>query len=168
MGQPLLCSDPFWGGGLMVEHIAQCLLVDLAVQLGKMLRKLDALWADALAVLTVAAARDAALFHQRVEALRCIELSKRVHIEEERLRRRRRSNKVGLRSNIWARLEAAAAGHAVRQLIAGLSRVWILNWSVLDIPRTINLDPAMNAFEALEHNRAVNEKITNDGNVRAG
>ena len=70
MGQPLLCSDPFWGGGLMVEHIAQCLLVDLAVQLGKMLRKLDALWADALAVLTVAAARDAALFHQRVEALR--------------------------------------------------------------------------------------------------
>ena len=72
----------------MVKHIAQCLLVDIAVQLGKMLRELDALRARTLAVLTVATARDAALLHQRIEALRRIELSKRMEVEEERLRRR--------------------------------------------------------------------------------
>ena len=97
----------------MVEHIAQCLLVDLAVQLCKMLRELDALRADALAVLAVAAARDAALLHQRIETLRRIELSERMEVKEERLRRRCRSDKVGLRTDVRARLKAAAAGHAV-------------------------------------------------------
>ena len=54
----------------MVEHVAQRLLVDLAVQLSKMLRQLNAFRTDALTVLTVAATRDATLFHQRIEALR--------------------------------------------------------------------------------------------------
>ena len=97
----------------MVEHIAQCLLVDLAVQLCEMLRELDALRADALAVLAVAAARDAALLHQRVETLRRVELSERMEIEEKCLCRRCRSDEVGLRTNIRARLKAATAGHAV-------------------------------------------------------
>ena len=82
MGQPLLCSDSHAGNRLVVEHIAQCLLVDLAVQLCKMLRELDALRADAFAVLAVAAARDAALLHQRIEALRRVKLSERMEVKE--------------------------------------------------------------------------------------
>ena len=97
----------------MIEHIAQCLLVDLTVQLCKMLRELDALRADALTVLAVAAARDAALLHQRIQALRRVELSERMEVEEKRLCRRCRSDKVGLRTDVRARLKAAAAGHAV-------------------------------------------------------
>ena len=97
----------------MIEHIAQCLLVDLAIELCKMLRELDALRADTLTVLAVAAARDAALFHQRVETLRSVELSERMEVEEKRLCCRRRTDKVGLRTNIRARLKAAAARHAV-------------------------------------------------------
>ena len=160
---PSLCFDSVRGSKLVVEHIAQCLLVDLAVQLCKMLRELDALRADALAVLAVAAARDAALLHQRIEALRRIELSERMEVKEERLRRRCRSDEVRLRSDVRARLKAAPAGHAVRQLVAGLRCVRILDRRILVVPRTVDLDPAMDALEALEHNRAVDEEIADDG-----
>ena len=73
----------------MIEHIAQRLLVNLAVELGKMLRQLDALRAYALTVLAVAAAGDAALLHQRIETLRRIKLTERMEVEEECLRSRR-------------------------------------------------------------------------------
>ena len=78
----------------MVKHIAQCLLVNLAVELGEMLRELDALRAYTLTVLAVAAARDAALFHQRIETLRRIELSERMEVEEQGLCRRCRTDEV--------------------------------------------------------------------------
>ena len=152
-GQPLLTISNFCTGiELMVEHVAQRLLVDLAVQLSKMLRQLNAFRTDALAVLTVAAARDAALFHQCIETFRCIELSERMQIEQQRLCRRRGPDEIRLRSDIRTRLEAAAAGHAVRQLIASLSCIGILDRRILNVPCAVHLNPAVNALEALKHN----------------
>ena len=46
----------------MVEHVAQRLLVDLAVQLCKMLRELYSFLTDAISVLYVSAYFDANLF----------------------------------------------------------------------------------------------------------
>ena len=112
---------PSWDDGekfavvpfLVVKDIPQRLLVDVAVELCEVLRELDLLRAGLLTVLAVAAARDAALAHEGFEALRLVELSERMEVEEQRLHRRRRSDEVGLRADVRARLKAAAAGHAV-------------------------------------------------------
>ena len=98
---------------LVVEDIPQRLLVDIAVELCEVLRELDVFRACLLAVLTVAAARDAALAHEGFEARRGVELSERMQVEEQRLHRRRRADEVGLRTDVRACLKAAAARHAV-------------------------------------------------------
>ena len=68
--------------GSVIEDILQGLLVDIAVELCEIRRQLDVLRASFDTVLAVAATRDAALLHQCVQALRSVELSERMEVEE--------------------------------------------------------------------------------------
>ena len=107
---------------LLVEYVLQCLFVDIAVQLSEVGGQLDVLRADLNAVLAVAAAGDAAFAHQSIQAFFLVELSEGMQVEKIRLYRRGSADEVGLRSNVRAGLEAAAAGHAVGNLVSRLGR----------------------------------------------
>ena len=84
-----------------------------------------------------------------------------MQIEKICLNRRSWSNKVGLWTNIRASFQAAAASHAMRNLISSLCRIRILDRSILNFPAAINFNPAMNTFEAFKHNRTINQEIAN-------
>ena len=63
---------------LVVEDILQSLLIHIAVKLCEISRELDVFRASLYAVLAVAAAGDAAFFHQGVQTRRSIELPERM------------------------------------------------------------------------------------------
>ena len=146
----------------MIEDVSECLFVDIAVELCDIRRELDSLRASLDTVLAVSAARDAAFFHQDVQTLFFVVLTCRIDVEEVCLCERCRSDEVGLRSDVRASLEAAAARHAVRDFISRSSRVRVLARSLVNLPRTIDVDPALNTLQALEHNRTVNQKVSDD------
>ena len=50
----------------------------------------------------------------------------------------------------------------MRNLICRLCRIRILDWSILDFPGAINLDPALDTFETLKHNRTVDQQIADN------
>ena len=147
----------------MVEDIFQRLLVDIAVELCEIRRELDLFRAGLDAVLAVAAARNAALFHQCVQAHFLVVGAERIDVEKICLNRRSRTDEVGLRADVRTGFEAAAAGHAVTDLVCRLCRVRVLARCVRRFPAAVHIDPAMNALEAFEHDGAVDQKVTNDG-----
>ena len=122
---------------LMVEDVLQRLLIHIAVKLCEISRELDVLRAGLHAVLAVAAAGDAAFFHQGIEALGGIEFSQRMQVEKICLNRRGRADEVGLRANVGTCFHAAAAGHAVRNLVSRLCGVRVLNRCILNFPSQV-------------------------------
>ena len=50
----------------------------------------------------------------------------------------------------------------MRNLIGGLGRIRILDRRILDFPGSVHFHPALNALEALEHDGAVDQQVTDD------
>ena len=98
---------------LVVEDVLDCLDIDVPIELGEIGRQLDVLRAGANTVLAVSAACDSAFLHKCFETFRLVILAEGVDVEEIRLNDRRRADEIGLRTDIWASLHAAAAGHAM-------------------------------------------------------
>ena len=79
---------------LIIKDVFKRLNIYITIELCEVSGELDGLRADLYAVLRIAATGDAAFLHEGVESLRCIELSKRVKIEEISLDGRCRTNEV--------------------------------------------------------------------------
>src|SRR4029079_4541489 len=79
-------------------------------------RQGDVLRADLDAVLRVAAVDDAALLHQRVEALVRVHRAGGVRVEEDDLPDRRGADERALLVDLRTRVEAAAARHALGEV----------------------------------------------------
>jgi hypothetical protein len=145
---------------LLIENVLKSLLIYIAVQLCKISSQLNVLRTNLYAVLGVTAAGNTALAHKSLKTLLLVELSKWMEVEQVSLYRWRCTDEVGLRSNVRASLQAAATGHAVRNLICSGCSVRILDRSILNLPGTINLNPSLYALEGLEHYGTVNQEVT--------
>lgn len=147
---------------LVVKNVLDSLDVHVPVELGEVGRQLDVFRAGADAVLAVAAAGDAAFLHQCLQAFRLVVLAKRVDVEEIRLDDRGRADEVGLRADVRASFHAAAAGHAMGNLVGRGCRIRVLARRFVYFPRAVHVDPALYFLQAVKHHRAVDQKVADD------
>lgn len=111
---------PDRGLGLRADHdlsgkdVFDRLAHDLAANFGDGVGQRDVFGADFNAILGVAALLDAAIAHQRVQALFLQSFAGGMSVEEPHLRNGRRADEVGLVIELRAHFHAAAAGDTAR------------------------------------------------------
>src|SRR5690606_30284376 len=157
------------GGLLTLEELRHAVDRHRAADGGDALRERDVLRADLHAVLRVAAVAHAAGAHEGVEALTLEALAGLVGIEEPRLAEDGRADEgfvpalfVLLKQVLRARLQAAAAGDALRHDVALLLLLRALLRPGALVVRAVDRHPPADALEIVEEARAVDPQVAHE------
>ena len=123
----------------------------------------DALGAHLHAVLRVAARGDAARLHDLAQAHLLVHLPRGMRVEQAHLLDGGRPHEVGLGVDVRARLQTAAAGHALGQLVGPPARVLRHARARPQVEGTVDVDPRMHSLERVEQLLAIHHEVAHDG-----
>src|SRR6266481_1652921 len=118
------------------------------------------------AILGVRAVLDAAVAHHAPDALFRVHRARGMHVEQAHLADDCRADEIAVRIDLGTHFQTIAAGDAPRKRIRFLLHLGRHAGAFAEVVRTVDGDPRLDAFEALEHELSVDAQISDHWKFR--
>ena len=151
--------------GLEAEEVEDGLLHYVAANITDGSGERNFFGADLDAVLRVAAFLNSTVAHERLQTLLPEHFARGVHVEQTRLGNGGGADKSCALIELWTRFHAAAAAHALGELVGLLLHLGQNPWTIAKGVGSVDGNPGFDDLQILEEDAAIDLEVTENGEL---